>query len=220
MSDPVTTTSALAASGSGSGSARASDPAASAVDAAVLTRVGAGDARALGDLYDRFGRRVYSLARRICGEAGAADVVQEVFLAVWRSAGRFDPARGSAVAWLMTLTHHEAVDAVRREAVLRRHTRPAGEDDWALPHGPGADEPAVGSIVALEVRAALAALPPAQRTTVALSYYGGYTQREVAAILGVPLGTVKSRTFQAMAVLRVHLRPLHQDAGSETSATG
>ena len=182
-----------------------------AEDAVVLlARIAAGDHRALAGFYDRFARRVWALTRRICGsESAAEDVCQEVFLEVWRRAGRYDPARGSPATWLLTLAHHTAVDAVRREATVRRHIRPGTADDHRdLPVGPGADQAAVGAVVAGHVRGALGELPPAQRETLALAYYGGYTQAEVAAILGIPVGTVKSRTFTAMALLRERLAPL------------
>lgn len=211
--DTVATPPGSAGSGEAAGSAggrTASGAADAAGDAALLGRIAAGDDLALGEFYDRFVRRVYSLARRICGAGAAAeDVCQEVFLEVWRRADRFDPARGSAPTWLLTLTHHTAVDAVRREATVRRHTRAASDDDWELPAGPGSDHAAVGAVVAGHVRDALAELAPAQRHVLALAYYGGYTQSEVAAALGVPLGTVKSRTFTAMAILRARLQPLH-----------
>ncbi|WP_285657995.1 sigma-70 family RNA polymerase sigma factor [Actinomycetospora sp. NBRC 106375] len=175
----------------------------SEVDAAVLARVARRDQHALGELYDRFGRQVYSLARRICrDEHIAEEATQELFLAVWRQAGRFDPARGSVRTWIFTLAHHIAVDAVRREAAIRRRTLSAGEDERELPAAPGADQAAIGSVVGANVRAALAALPPAQRQVLALAYYRGCTQSEIATTLGIPLGTVKSRTFAAMTSLR------------------
>ena len=123
--------------------------------------------------------------------------MQEVFLLVWRHPERFDPARGSVSAWLMTMVHHRSVDAVRREATRRRHTVPPGEEgeDWNLPPGPGADEAALDAVVAGHVREALAALPAEQREALTLAYFGGFTQREVASISGIPLGTVKSRMF-------------------------
>jgi RNA polymerase sigma-70 factor (ECF subfamily) len=177
-----------------------------------MAGVTAGEQDALGALYDRFVRRVYSLARRICGhDTAAEDVVQEVFLEVWRRAERFDPARGSVTTWVLTLTHHKAVDAVRRDVALRRHTRPV-DDDRDVPSGPGADHAAIASVVAADLRGALARLPLPVRQTVALAYYGGYTQSEVAAILGVPLGTVKSRTAGAMTTLREQLQRMHETA--------
>jgi RNA polymerase sigma factor (sigma-70 family) len=165
----------------------------------------------MGTLYDRHSRQAFSLARRICADNGIAeDVVQEVFLAVWRDPHRFDPERGSFSTWLLTLVHHKAVDAVRRESAVRRRTVPGGieGDEWSGPAGPGADEPALGAVIAGHVREALRRLPDEQREALALAYYGGYTQREVAAITGVPLGTVKSRMFTGAQRLRGLLSPL------------
>ncbi|PVZ14145.1 RNA polymerase sigma-70 factor (ECF subfamily) [Actinomycetospora cinnamomea] len=179
-------------------------------DVTLLERIGDRSADALAQLYDRFGRPAYSLARRICiDEALAEDVVQEVFLVVWRDPGRFDPARGSVSTWLLTLVHHRAVDAVRREATRRRRTVAPSEDgeEWNVPPGPGADQAALGAVVAGKVRDALASLPAEQREALALAYFGGYTQREVASLVGVPLGTVKSRMFTGTKKLRSLLGP-------------
>jgi RNA polymerase sigma factor (sigma-70 family) len=183
-----------------------------AVDWALMVRVTAGEQDALGALYDRFVRRVYSLARRVCGhDIAAEDVVQDVFLEVWRRAERFDPARGSVSTWLLTLTHHKAVDAVRRDVPARRNSRLV-DDERDGARGPGADQAALASVAAGDLRGALARLPLPVRQTLALAYYGGYTQSEVAAILGIPLGTVKSRTATAMTTLREQLQGLHETA--------
>ncbi len=183
-------------------------------DATILRSVVAREPRSLDEFYDRFARRAYSLARRVCvDETLAEDVVQEVFLLVWRHPERYDAARGSVAAWLMTMVHHRAVDAVRREATRRRHTVPPAEegDDW-LPAGPGADEAALDAVVAGHVREALGALPAEQREALTLAYFGGFTQREVASISGIPLGTVKSRMFTAVRTLRGLLEG-HVDRG-------
>jgi RNA polymerase sigma factor (sigma-70 family) len=197
------------------GSGRAHDPA----DGLLVQRIVDGDQLALGELYDRWSRPAYSLARRICADDGLAeDVVQEVFLALWRAPGRFDPERGSFGTWLLTLVHHKSVDAVRRESAVRRRTVPAAEDgeDWSAPPGPGADQAALGAVVAGQVRDALHRLPAEQRQALALAYYGGYTQREVATLTGVPLGTVKSRMFTGVQRLRSVLGPLLGDLATET----
>lgn len=107
----------------------------------------------------------------------------------------------------MILTHHRAVDAVRREATTPRRNPPARDDACENSAGPGADQTTVDSSVATHVRHALSELPPAQHPTLALAYYRGYTQSEAALILGIPLGAVKSRTFGAMALLRERLGP-------------
>ncbi|HVL83785.1 MAG TPA: sigma-70 family RNA polymerase sigma factor [Pseudonocardia sp.] len=187
-------------------------------DEQIVRRILDGDSAALGSLYDRYGRPAYSLARRICADEGLAeDVVQEAFLAFWRNPGRFDAARGSFGTWLLTLVHHKSVDAVRRESTIRRRTVPAAEDgeEWSAPPGPGADQAALGAVVAGQVRDALGRLPAEQRQALALAYYGGYTQREVAALTGVPLGTVKSRMFTGVQRLRTLLGPLLGDVAAD-----
>ena len=199
-----------ASSGSRSRTGRAHDP----IEEQLVKRVTEGDQSALGALYDRYGRPAYSLARRICADDGIAeDVVQEVFLAFWRDPHRFDPARGPFGTWLLTLVHHKSVDAVRRESAIRRRTVPAAEDgeEWSAQVGPGADQAALGAVVAGQVRDALGRLPAEQRQALALAYYGGYTQREVAALTGVPLGTAKSRMFTGVQRLRSVLGPLFGD---------
>ena len=182
-------------------------------DAALVARLTEGDDRALAEIYDRYGRPAWSLARRICADDGLAeDVVQEVFLTLWRDPARFDAGRGAFATWLLTLVHHKAVDAVRREATIRRRTVPVEDTDEApTPAGPGADREALGAVVAGQVRDALGGLPAEQRQALALAYYGGYTQREVATLTGVPLGTVKSRMFTGLARLRAALGPLAGD---------
>jgi RNA polymerase sigma factor (sigma-70 family) len=201
---PARTRTAPAVPVDGDRPARGAGPDADVTDADLVTRLSARDTSALDVLYTRHGRAAFSLARRICADEGLAeDVVQEVFLLVWRHPERYDAARGTVAAWLMTMVHHRAVDAVRREATRRRHTVPPGEegDEW-LPPGPGADEAALDAVVAGHVREALGALPTEQREALTLAYFGGFTQREVASISGIPLGTVKSRMFTAVRTLR------------------
>jgi RNA polymerase sigma factor (sigma-70 family) len=182
------------------------------LDHELAADVVAGSQDALAALYDRYGPRAYSLARRVCVDEGLAeDVIQEVFLAFWQAPRRFDPDRGSFSTWILTLVHHRSVDAVRREATVRRRTVPAAAtdgDDWSAPAGPGADQDALRAVAAGQVRTALGALPADQRQALALAYFGGYTQREVASVTGVPLGTVKSRMFTGMKRLRAVLTPL------------
>lgn len=174
-------------------------------DAELARRLGDADGAALSQLYQRFGRPCYSLARRICAEDGLAEeVVQEVFLTLWRDPRRFDPARGSFATWLLTLIHHKAVDAVRRESTVRRRVVPAPEagEEWSPTPVPGADQAAIARVAAGQVREALHRLPAEQRQVLALAYFGGHTQREIAVITGAPLGTVKSRMFAGVQRLR------------------
>jgi len=200
--------------GTTDGSARSDPPSRTEpepTDHELVAAVVDGSQTALAELYDRFSRRAYSLARRLCGDDGLAeDVIQEVFLAFWKAPDRFDAARGSFATWILTLTHHRSVDAVRRESAIRRRTVSATDDgdEWSAEHGPGADQGAMEALSAAEVRTALGQLPADQRKALALAYFGGYTQREVATLTGVPLGTVKSRMFSGIKRLRAVLEPL------------
>lgn len=179
-------------------------------DAALVRRLAAGDARAMETLYDRYSRPAFALARRITGEAAfAEEVVQEVFLALWRDPAKFDPARGGFASWLLAATHHKSVDAVRREETVRKRRAQAAEViEWFS--SATSDSPAVEDAVWLQlrgerVRKALGTLPQPQRETLALAYFGGYTQREIATMTDTPLGTVKTRMLAGMRRLRVLL---------------
>jgi RNA polymerase sigma factor (sigma-70 family) len=181
-------------------------------DGQLVELVARKDAGALEALYERYGRAAYSLARRILTEETLAqDVVQEVFLSLWREAGRFDAGRGTVATYLLSMTHHRAVDVVRREENLRRWR--TSDEGLELEPDPKArvEDEAEASERRAEVRAALKDLPDAQREALLLAYFGGYTQREVAALIGVPLGTVKTRMAAGMRKMKVAL----QDAGRE-----
>jgi RNA polymerase sigma-70 factor (ECF subfamily) len=180
-----------------------------------MRRIRAGDRSAVDGLYDRFRRPAFALARRILADdALAEDVLQEVFLSVWRDPAAFDRGRGSVASWLLAVVHHKAVDAVRREESQRRRQAMA-EDEMALDAPVTArdvEEEAWSRVVAENVRRALRALSPAQREALTLAYYGGYTQREVAALTGAPLGTVKTRMLSGLRRLRQELGGAAGDA--------
>jgi RNA polymerase sigma-70 factor (ECF subfamily) len=189
-------------------------------DADLLARVGSGDEAALEALYSRYGGACYALARRVLGDHHLAeDVVQQVFLAMWQGTG-YDARRGAVSTWLLSVTHHKAVDAVRREDTRRRR---AAADAQSLVEtvaaGPGPDDAAWARLRAERTRAALRLLPPEQREVLLLAYYGGYTQTEIADLTGLPLGTVKSRTLTAMRRLRTHLRAIDDRAAEEGAAS-
>jgi RNA polymerase sigma factor (sigma-70 family) len=176
-------------------------------DGQLVQLVAERDAGALEVLYDRYGKAAYSLARRILtDELLAQDVVQEVFLSLWRNAGRFDAGRGTVATYLLSMTHHRAVDVVRREENLRRRRASDEVLEFQPDPAPGVEAEAEAAERRAEVRAALAQLPPPQREALALAYFGGYTQREVATLVGVPLGTVKTRMAAGMRKLKEALR--------------
>jgi RNA polymerase sigma factor (sigma-70 family) len=177
-------------------------------DADLVRRIRAGDRTAIDDLYDRFRRPAFALARRILGDDGMAeDVLQDVFLSVWRDPAAYDRSRGSFASWLLAVVHHKAVDAVRREESQRRRQARAEEElELEAPIAArDVEDEAWSRVVAEQVRTALGGLSDPQREALTLAYYGGYTQREVAALTGAPLGTVKTRMLSGMRRLREQL---------------
>jgi RNA polymerase sigma-70 factor (ECF subfamily) len=176
-------------------------------DAELVARLLERDGDALDMLYEKYGRPAYSLARRVIGDDGfAQDVVQDVFLALWKDPNRYTASRGNFASWLLSVTHHKAVDAVRREESLRRRRAQATEQfvvDRAAHEVAHAVYDKVWSTLRGErVREALHKLPDPQREALVLAYFGGYTQREVAALTDTPLGTVKTRMLTGMRRLR------------------
>ena len=187
--------------------AMAARPAAGDTDVGLSGRLIAGDETALVEIYDRFAGYVNGLARRVTASASLADdVTQEVFVSLWERPHAFDPERGSLRSWLGVLTHRRSVDRVRREATARRY-----EARQAIvaptPPGPDTADAATGHLLAEQVRRAVAALPDDQRRAVELAYFRGQTYVEVAATLGIPEGTAKSRLRLAMKRLAVALGP-------------
>jgi RNA polymerase sigma-70 factor (ECF subfamily) len=179
-------------------------------DRELVARLADRDGGALDVLYQRYGRPAYSLALRITSDSGfAEDVVQEVFLALWRDPSRYDAGRGGFASWLLSMTHHKAVDAVRREESLRRRRQAVTDDTMAMMDetgpGPGVDEEVWTVLRGERVREALRELPGPQREALALAYFGGFTQREVASLTDTPLGTVKTRMLAGMRKLRESL---------------
>ena len=177
-------------------------------DLELVRRLQTGDRTAVDDLYERFRRPAFSLARRILGDdAMAEDVLQDVFLSVWRDPWAYERGRGGFASWLLAVVHHKAVDAVRREESQRRRTAQAGDELMlAEPMATrDVEEDAWSRVVAEQVRSALGALTAPQREALTLAYYGGYTQREVAALTGAPLGTVKTRMLAGMRRLKEEL---------------
>ena len=172
-------------------------------DRARLARVQAGETGAIDALYRAHRDVAHGVAYRVLRDnALAEDAVQEGFLDLWRTAARFDPARSSVRAWLCVLVHRRAVDIVRRE--VRRHADDS-ERPEPDPASYTAEELAVRRYERWRVRHALANLSPDQRVLIALAYWGGLTQSQLADRLEVPLGTVKSRMFEALRHLRVTL---------------
>jgi RNA polymerase sigma-70 factor (ECF subfamily) len=178
------------------------------VDERLLEAVAARDQAAFRELYDRFAPTVYGLAlRTLRDEHYAQEVVQEVFLEIWRRADRFDPARASARTFVLMLTHRRAVDRVRSEqssrnrAVADAHTRPS----WLASHEDEAVDFLHLNHERTAVRDALVALTDLQRQAIELAYFHGFSYPEVAAYLDAPLGTIKSRIRDGLLRLRDEL---------------
>ena len=168
--------------------------------AELLAATARGDADAFAAVYDEVAAPVLGIAARVLRDlAQSEEVAQDVLLEIWRTAARFDPAKGSPMAWVMTLAHRRAVDRVRSvQKAAEREQRFSAE---TTPY----DEVAEAVETSLEqerVRRCLGALTELQRESVTLAYYGGYTYGQVASLLGVPAGTVKTRMRDALIRLR------------------
>jgi RNA polymerase sigma factor (sigma-70 family) len=178
-------------------------------DIELHRRLLAADREAFEALYRRYRQVAYGLALRVTGQAVLAqDVVHDAFMALWRAPDAYDPSRGPFRTFFLSLVHHRAVDTVRREERLRRRTEralnPWGVEDEDVAEG--IVEEAWIATRRGEVRRALHVLPEEQRNVVEMAYFGGYTQARIAEELGIPLGTVKTRTLAAMRKLRKVLK--------------
>jgi RNA polymerase sigma-70 factor (ECF subfamily) len=164
-------------------------------DAELLGRIGRGDRDAFEEIYRRYARLVYGLAlRRLRDRGQAEDAVQETFTAVWRSAASYRPSRGPGAPWLYAVARNAIVDRIRSQA--RASVRVP--DD---PAEPGPEEHAEMGWVAWRVHRALLDLPESEKTVLELAYWGGLSQSEISDFLGIPLGTVKTRTRSGLARL-------------------
>jgi RNA polymerase sigma-70 factor, ECF subfamily len=176
-------------------------------DRVIVTRMASGDSRALGDLYDRHARGVYSLARRILPDGGQAeDIVQEVFTQAWQQAQRYDPQRASVATWLLMMARTRSIDRLRAR-------RAGGRDVGAEPQLeelpdplPRQDALAITSEMAARLREALRLLSDGQRQAIELAYYEGLSQTEISDRLHEPLGTIKTRIRSGLLKLRDALR--------------
>jgi RNA polymerase sigma-70 factor, ECF subfamily len=187
--------------GSGSRSGGAGD------DADLLRAAAGGDSRALGSLFDRYAGVTYSLLRRMLGDDGEAeDALQEVFLKVWRNASQFDPRIAPATTWILRLARNHAIDRLRTsERAARRATKPLGDEVGAREPADSGPTPAAATALADDaawVRRCLAELPSEQRVPIELAYFDHLSQSQIAAKLGEPLGTVKTRMRTGLQRLR------------------
>ncbi|MFC6326630.1 ECF RNA polymerase sigma factor SigK [Microbacterium koreense] len=171
----------------------------------LLTQITDGDQKAFARLYDMLSPRVFGLILRVLVDRSQSEeVLQEVFLEIWQSAARFAPNKGQGRSWVFTIAHRRAVDRVRAsQASSDRDTR-AGFRDLDVAHD-GVAEHVELRLEGRRVVAALTTLPDAQRETLTLAYYGGYSQTEIAALVGAPLGTIKTRMRDGLSRLRTEM---------------
>lgn len=168
----------------------------------LLDRIAKGDKAAFADLYDALAPRVFGLVKRLLVDhSQSEEVTQEIFLEVWQSATRFDPNKGQATSWILTMAHRRAVDRVRASQSSRDRDLKIGVRDYDT----GFDHVAESTEIRIEsekVRGAMQRLTELQRQAISLAYYGGYSHSEVSEMLSVPIGTVKTRLRDGMIRLR------------------
>jgi RNA polymerase sigma-70 factor (ECF subfamily) len=189
-----------------SGSAAAADTSSASsvgVDlTALLQACSVGQEAAFAKLYDATAARLFGLVlRTVRDRAQAEEVTQDAYLDIWRNSGRYDPERGSAMSWLMTIGHRKAVDRVRSAEATRRRDTAYEAADQSVPFDQTVEE-AHRNLDAARVHRALETLTQTQRSALELAYFGGYTHSEVAVMLDLPLGTAKTRIRDALIRLR------------------
>jgi RNA polymerase sigma-70 factor (ECF subfamily) len=166
----------------------------------LLTKVARGDEDAFANVYDELAGPVYGLIRRVVrNPAQSEEVAQEVLLEVWRTATRFDPAKGSAATWVMTIAHRRAVDRVRSAAAAAEREK---RTSVLLTTGDDVADAVEASLERERVRRCLDSLTELQHESITLAYYGGHSYREVAGLLGITLGTIKTRIRDGLIRLR------------------
>jgi RNA polymerase sigma-70 factor (ECF subfamily) len=186
----------------GTGPEPADADAASAQLDALLHRVARGDQAAFGDLYDLTAPRVFGMVLRlVIDRAQSEEVTQEVFLEIWQSAARFDPNKGKAMTWILTMARRRAIDRIRSSQAARDRDTRVGVRDFQGEYDDVA-ETAELRIEGGKVDAAMRELSDAQRLVISLAYYGGQSHSEIADNLGLPIGTVKTRLRDGMIRLR------------------
>ena len=181
-------------------------------DEQLVTLVAHGEKEALEVLYDRYGPRIYSMARYVLRDTHQAEEVsQEIFINVWLKARSFDPRRGNPRTWLMSVAHHRIVDEVRSRMRLSMSTDQVPHEllDMKPSNTPSPEEEAHRSLAREDIIASLASIPEEQRQVIVMAYYEGFSQSEIAERLDQPLGTVKTRTRLGMQKLRQALNYLH-----------
>ena len=171
----------------------------------LLSQVAEGDQKAFGQLYDQTSGRVLGLVRRLLKDsAQSEEVTQEIFLEVWQNAKRYDPAKGSATTWILTMSHRRAVDRIRSSQSTRDRDTRIGLRDMETEYDSVSESVEI-RVEHERVGQALLRLTELQRQAVTLAYYGGYSHSEVAEMLKVPIGTVKTRLRDGMIRLRDEL---------------
>jgi RNA polymerase sigma-70 factor (ECF subfamily) len=167
----------------------------------LLTRVARGDQAAFEAVYDTLAGPVYGLIHKVVRDpAQSEEVAQEVLLEVWRTAARFDPAKGSAATWAMTIAHRRAVDRVRSASAAT--AREARTVEALIPDGDQVADMVEANLDRERVRQCLDGLTPPQRESITLAYYGGYSYRQVAERLGIALSTIKTRIRDGLTRMR------------------
>jgi len=176
-------------------------------DEELMELVAVSDADAFEVVLERHADAAFSLAYRMCGSRAAAeDVAQEAFLALWRSGGRYDRARGSVRTWTLGIVRNRAIDMLRRTSVHERRRASDEGVEHTLEAPERTDAQAIDNAASHEIRTALGELPSEQRRVIELAYFGGFTQVEIASMLDTPVGTVKGRMRLGLHKLRGHLR--------------